>query len=768
MRLHRLWVTAFGPFAGMETVDFDELSTAGLFLFTGPTGAGKTSILDAVCFALYGQVPGARQQGVGRASLRSDHAAEGVAPQVVLEVTLRGRRLRVTRSAAWERPKQRGDGTTTQQARVLVEEAVGDGWTTHTTRLDEAGHLLGGLLGLTVAQFCQVVLLPQGQFAEFLRADADRRRALLETLFDTRRFADVESWLVTRRQVTARDLGELDDQLRQLLARVAEASGEEPPSGLTDRLDDTELAHWLDDLVARSRATETAAGEAAGATAAAAEAAAQALADAERFVGVRRRAAALQTRQTALAAARPARDAAMAELAEARTVAPLLPVLAEAGRLQTELEDARAHASAAHGRLVTVLAATGTTGRAAPSEVSSVGGAATLPALAVVRTASRATAEEAATLALLAEQEAEAAELTRQADELQRTAVELAAKATKAAEWLAGAAERRSVLEAARDAARLASASLPAVEQDRDAAAARLEAALRRDAVRDQLVAAMDERRIVVDRHQAARDALQSLRARRLAGMAAELAAGLLPGADCPVCGSTEHPRPALPGDSVAAAEDEEAAEAAVLQAETARHDGESLVARLDVELAAQRAAAGGDTTVEELETHLDAADQRLADAVAVAARLEAAQGEFVRFGQEAERRERDRVADESEQRSAASRAVDSRSRAERLTAELAAARGDDPSITARRERLQRTASDLDGLVGHLSDIDRLEAAVVSALGRVDEAIQRAGAPIGRGGARSRSRRRPAQRARGADPPPRLRARGRHRAARGP
>src|SRR5688572_20539450 len=173
MRLHRLWVTAFGPFAGMETVDFDELSTAGLFLFTGPTGAGKTSVLDAVCFALYGQVPGTR---AGTRSLRSDHAPEGAAPRVVLEVTLRGRRFRLTRSPAWERPKLRGTGTVTQQAKVHLEEHTGGGWTTLSTRLDETGDLVGALLGLKLAQFCQVVLLPQGQFAEFLRADAEKRR----------------------------------------------------------------------------------------------------------------------------------------------------------------------------------------------------------------------------------------------------------------------------------------------------------------------------------------------------------------------------------------------------------------------------------------------------------------------------------------------------------------------------------------------------------------------------------------------------------------
>jgi DNA repair protein SbcC/Rad50 len=78
MRLHRLAMTAFGPFAGSEEVDLDELASSGLFLIHGPTGAGKTSILDAICFALYAAVPGARAGA--RASLRSDHAAADAVP----------------------------------------------------------------------------------------------------------------------------------------------------------------------------------------------------------------------------------------------------------------------------------------------------------------------------------------------------------------------------------------------------------------------------------------------------------------------------------------------------------------------------------------------------------------------------------------------------------------------------------------------------------------------------------------------------------------
>ncbi len=98
MRLHRLTVTAFGPFAGTQTVDFDRLAEAGLFLLHGATGAGKTSLLDAVCYALYGVVPGHRQ-GVSAQGekLRSDHAAPGTRTSVTLDFTVSGRRLEITR-----------------------------------------------------------------------------------------------------------------------------------------------------------------------------------------------------------------------------------------------------------------------------------------------------------------------------------------------------------------------------------------------------------------------------------------------------------------------------------------------------------------------------------------------------------------------------------------------------------------------------------------------------------------------------------------------
>ncbi len=161
VRLHRLRLNAFGPFAGTEEVDFDRLGDAGLFLLHGQTGAGKSSVLDAVCYALYGRLPGAR--GTARPHLRSDHAAGSERAEVTLELTLQGRRLEVTRSPEWRRPKKRGEGTTVEKGSVRVRERVGGRWEAVTARADEAGLLLQDLLGMRLDQFTTVVLLPQGR-----------------------------------------------------------------------------------------------------------------------------------------------------------------------------------------------------------------------------------------------------------------------------------------------------------------------------------------------------------------------------------------------------------------------------------------------------------------------------------------------------------------------------------------------------------------------------------------------------------------------------
>lgn len=226
MRLHRLDVTAFGPFGGSQTVDFDALSLAGLFLLHGPTGAGKTSVLDAVCYALYGSVPGARQSGQGM-TLRSDHAAAGTRTEVRLELTVAGRRLEVTRQPPWERPKKRGSGTTLDKAQTWLREydVQAGSWKDLSRSHQEIGEEITQLLGMSREQFCQVVLLPQGDFARFLRADAEARGKLLGRLFDTHRFAEVEKRLAERRRAAEAQVRDGDAALLADAHRMQQAAG---------------------------------------------------------------------------------------------------------------------------------------------------------------------------------------------------------------------------------------------------------------------------------------------------------------------------------------------------------------------------------------------------------------------------------------------------------------------------------------------------------------------------------------------------------------
>ncbi|WP_236700752.1 AAA family ATPase, partial [Allosalinactinospora lopnorensis] len=238
MRLHTLTIQAFGPFAGTETVDFDRLGDGGLFLIHGPTGSGKTSILDAVCFALYGQVPGAREAAK---SPRSSHAPPGRRPEVSLEATIRGRRLHITRSPAWERPKKRGSGSTVEKASVRVTELVEGRWRGLTTRPDEAGQLIGDIVGFSREQFCQIVLLPQGDFARFLRATARERRDSLERIFNTGIFTRVEEWLAERARTLGRQATSAESAVTHVADLIAEVGRSPQPA--------TDGAAGLDALV---------------------------------------------------------------------------------------------------------------------------------------------------------------------------------------------------------------------------------------------------------------------------------------------------------------------------------------------------------------------------------------------------------------------------------------------------------------------------------------------------------------------------------------
>ncbi|MFI7224830.1 AAA family ATPase [Nonomuraea angiospora] len=259
MRPHRLSLTAFGSFPGTETVDFDALAEAGLFLIQGPTGAGKTTILDALCFGLYGQVPDPQRNDAR--SLRCDHAPPSAGPSVTLEVTIRGRLLRIQRSPSWQRPKLRGTGFTEEKPKVVVSEWRGSEWQGLTTRLDEAGDLIGGLLGMNAALFCQVAMLPQGNFAKFLRAEGEERRKLLERLFSVKVFTQAESWLAEHRKLAFREAQELRQEVDFAVQRVEEAAGDDLDGAFEPSDFEDDPLRWAGALLDAARAVVGRAGE---------------------------------------------------------------------------------------------------------------------------------------------------------------------------------------------------------------------------------------------------------------------------------------------------------------------------------------------------------------------------------------------------------------------------------------------------------------------------------------------------------------------------
>ncbi|WP_405844162.1 SMC family ATPase [Streptomyces platensis] len=807
MRLHRLSLTAFGPFGGTQTIDFDRLTRDGLFLLHGPTGAGKTSVLDAVCFALYGSVPGARQSGQ---ALRSDLADPLTLTEVVLELTVGERRLEITRLPEQPRPKKRGSGTTKEKAQSRLREFVpagagaggpvdgdgpgvgagpegdggsggGDGpeggghWKALSRSHQEIGEEIGQLLGMSKEQFCQVVLLPQGDFARFLRADAEARARLLGRLFDTRRFAALEEQLTARRKAAADTVTAGDERLLALAHRMAQAAGES--ADLTDP-----------SVPAPERAGAASQGAAArgrGATAGGGRGRATATAAATRRATVPGQAGAVEPGAPASSArsgaaedpaAGPATppgpgepgfaDAVLVRAAVARvsarerlTVADSALYAAEAAertaagrweevrerdRLQQRYADARRRAARleAHAEERTQTRERLERARAA-AEVA--------PALALRDAAwreldaaqraerqhrsplpsdladaesdqlaalERELREDLGSLGAARRAERRAADIGRERTVLDREARADEQTLLDAAEWLAAWDDAQRAhqqrIETAQEAATRAEQLGARIEP----AAERWEAARRRDRLSGEVRSAEADLLAARERSAAAHEHWLDLKDRRLRGIAAELADGLRDGEACAVCGATEHPRPARAGAGHVDRAAEEAALAAHRQTEEARGQAEARCQSAKEALAAA-AATAGDTPADELAAEVAELRAAYADAHAQGADLHAAREALGRAEREYERR---RAEQQQAERRAAARtshreALD-RERAA-LEEELTRARRDSPSVADRAARLERQVA----LLGAAAEASRTAGSCAQRLKEADAGL---------------------------------------------
>ncbi|MFM7465995.1 MAG: AAA family ATPase, partial [Cyanobium sp.] len=533
MRPHLLSLEAFGPYADPMEISFDALSQEGLFLIHGSTGAGKTFLLDALCFALYGEVSGDRNVK----GLKSDHAVPGAVPRVSLEFSAAGRRYAVERSPAHSTPKSRGEGTTDKPPSAVLFHLQGSQREPIASRTTEVSREVEGLVGLSADQFRQVILLPQGKFAQVLRARAEEREALLKTLFNTLVFEQAGQWLeekarearvelaestrameVLRQQAAQEwnpyrqegekaevpaDQATLDSLERRIKVIVADAHDVLKQANLN--LDGAQRAReatalHLDRWTRRATATDRLS-ELEG-KAEVVDDFRQRLKRAERAEALRPSLEAQQQAKRALEALEAQLQGQLRQAIRARDGARALPVeLVLLDLLQIpSLEDLTRVTNALAGRRAEVGALLKQAQEASVARAKGKDSAERLQRLS---------GELAQTQARMETRQRE-----RQAD------LEATAKARTAHDQLNGLQRAAQTMQQQAEAA---AAIRQAQQRGQDAIAAQNQA----DAQRNKLQKALLERR-----------------QQQIEGMAAQLAHGLVPGEPCPVCGSTRHPAP--------------------------------------------------------------------------------------------------------------------------------------------------------------------------------------------------------------------------------
>lgn len=725
MRLHRLEVEGFGPFRARQSVDFDSFADDGIFLIAGRTGAGKSSILDAVCFGLYGGVP--RYDG-GEKRVRSDHSDPDDISEVIVEFSTPAGRFRVTRSPEYLRPAKRGGGMTKQAAAVALDEWTDAGWVGRAARAVDVGNELDEILQLSREQFLQVILLAQNRFSEFLLANSKDRQALLRRLFGTERFEDVQARFDDRRREAGQLLGA---RLATVGARLEEAERlataarlwGDPDSGVPAALPDDPEDGTLVDAASTGEGRDSAGARTDASTE-------------ERLDDLRR----ARSRADYRAERRTAeRDDAESRLTAADAT---LVALREDRRAQAERDRARAALARLEDESADIAAAGAELrdARAAEALRSTINAAArasvALDAAEQHEREARAAWEaldesdaptaaddEAAALEAWVGDRIRAMGAWQRAAELEQLSASLAAELRASQERVeaasarleAGIAERNtlpdevSATTVARDEARRAADREDDLARIRDSAAARLAAA--REVVR--LAGEQDAAERALADASAALAAEQSvlaqLRRRRLDGFAGELASTLSDGEPCPVCGSVEHPAPAAHSDPVSADDIAEAERVRDLAAEGERAAVERSSA-LRAEAAAAASRADG-RTVEAAESELLSATDEHAASIAAAATAAQLDEALIALVSRMEQLDAQRAVDEAEsaeareqhallqQRStdAATQIDDARGGfatvAERLadtTARIAAARA---VIEAIEERMRRVAA---------------------------------------------------------------------------
>jgi exonuclease SbcC len=711
MKPLKLTMRAFGPYPDEQVLDFRILGARSCFLVHGPTGAGKTTILDAICFALYGESSGGEREA---RRMRSDLATPEAPTEVVFDFSIGQEVYRAFRSPEQERPKARGAGTTTQGPKATLwrrTEVIGTARegevVANQPRLVTAA--VERILGFKREQFTQVVLLPQGKFRDLLAADSRRREEILEILFQTEAYRRIEELLKNNAAGAKAALEQANNAVTFLLA---EAEVENAVALAARReAEGSRLAAIQSELL-RARADKTQADKALQA-AMDVVAKVQERVNAERELGeLERGVAAVDEKKARLDRARRAES--VSEIAATLHVRRQEQLDAETRRHQLGEELAVAEGQSAQaeealgqerGRDPEREAARKELARLESLRGSSAALTEAVETRLALLVALREQHEASKTAASTHDQaESDAERLRATVEELRAVALQFEARQTtlKAAE--------RSVqqLEKADRARKQLSAARTAVTRAR-AAKNQCEASLRK----------------VVALQKAAQE-------RWVSSQAGVLAAQLHDGEACPVCGSVDHPRPAVVGRRLVTRDELDRANAKVdeerrnlLAAEKELSSAESRVTALS---AAIEAIGGGERA------NARSATKALADAQARFSACEAARNQLQETRTEL-KKARTLAAAEAKARIAAEREVQrlDRERAKvdgtiqelerTIPAPLRQAKALEKALAATRTKLKVLESALEKAVKRAQDAARTKASAGRAAAEADRTL---------------------------------------------